>query len=29
VAEVVPHFAHPALGATTTEMLAELDNKTI
>lgn len=27
VAEVVPHFAHPALGMTTTEMLEALENK--
>ena len=28
VAEVVPNFMHPALGTTTSEMLAALDNKT-
>ena len=27
VAEVVPHFAHPALGMTTAEMLVALDSK--
>ena len=27
VAEVVPHFAHPALGMTTAEMLEALENK--
>lgn len=27
VAEVVPHFAHPALGMTTAEMLEALDSK--